>query len=146
MSLPTTAAGQSLSPAGNAPSAATQRFDRPHAPARDLACEATSPPTPEGHETREGAQADRHNYGAEWLRLHAEDLIAQLAEWSAEIDARQSQLNAQQAMLDLERRQFRAWRSSELRELAEQRQSLERQQADAVATSRRLAAAQWAAR
>jgi hypothetical protein len=80
------------------------------------------------------------------LRLHAEDLIAQLAEWSAEIDARQSQLNAQQAMLDLERRQFRAWRSSELRELAEQRQSLERQQADAVATSRRLAAAQWAAR
>ncbi len=75
------------------------------------------------------------------LRLHAADLISQLQHWGAEVDARESQLNARDALADLRERQFRQWQKAQQQQIDEAKRRAESEEQALRATLRRAVAA-----
>ncbi|XZE51741.1 hypothetical protein SH139x_003405 [Planctomycetaceae bacterium SH139] len=92
-----------------------------------------------------GEQASERDEQLAWadslLRLHAADLISQLQHWGAEVDARESQLNARDALADLRERQFRHWQKSQQQQIEESKRRAESEEQALRATLRRAAAA-----
>ena len=74
-----------------------------------------------------------------WLHLHATDLIDRLADWSADLDSREAELNARIAKQDLRERQFRLQQQVAQTEMDEQQRSIDRLRTQIQAHARRLA-------
>ncbi len=74
-----------------------------------------------------------------WLELQATDLIGQLQTWSAQLDARESQLNVRASLQDSRERQFRLYQQDALVQQAEQQRAIQRLQREIEAQARRLA-------
>lgn len=113
------------SPAVANPSAATPsfRFDPSHA--------AAANDSPIGDEI----SAD----GDAWLRMHATDLVDHLQAWSADLDARESQINLRASMQDHRERQFRLLQQDAIAEMAEQQRAIDRLRSEIQAQARRMA-------
>ncbi len=65
-----------------------------------------------------------------WLGLHAADLIQRLQHWEADLEIRETELNARSALQDHLQRQFRIQRHELMAELARLRQSLRQLRAE----------------
>lgn len=76
---------------------------------------------------------------SDWLGLHAEELIDRLQTWSADLDARESQLNLRASMQDQHERQFRLRQQDLAADLAQQQRAVERLRGEIQAQARRLA-------
>jgi predicted DNA binding CopG/RHH family protein len=77
--------------------------------------------------------------GEQWLRLHATDLIDHLQSWSADLDARESQINLRASMQDHRERQFRLLQQDASAEMAEQQRAIDRLRSEIQTQARRLA-------
>ncbi len=75
----------------------------------------------------------------DWLRLQARDLIERLQRWSADLDARQAQLNAAMAQQDVRERQFRIRQQESAAELDRQQEAIDALRIQLSAQARRLA-------
>jgi hypothetical protein len=99
----------------------SQRIDRPHAVqnghySNGLMPEAgCSNAIPEPLVDSTGPDST----GLDLLSCHAEDLVDRLQHWQAELDAREAQLNARDALFDLQVRQFRLWEQQQRAQAAE---------------------------
>jgi hypothetical protein len=74
-----------------------------------------------------------------WLDLHAADLIGQLQELSADLDARESQLNVRASLQDSRERSFRLRQQDALLRRSEQQRALDRLQREIETQVRQLA-------
>lgn len=74
-----------------------------------------------------------------WLRMHATDLVDHLQAWSADLDARESQINLRASMQDHRERQFRLMQQDAAAELAERQRAIDRLRSEIQAQARRLA-------
>ncbi|QDT02971.1 hypothetical protein K227x_13500 [Rubripirellula lacrimiformis] len=74
-----------------------------------------------------------------WLRLHASDLIDRLQTWSADLDAREAQLNVRDSLQDHRERQFRLLQQDAAAELSEQQRAIDRIRSEINAQARRMA-------
>ena len=75
----------------------------------------------------------------DWLQLQATDLIERLQKWSAELDAREAQLNAAMAQQDLRERVFRIRRQEFDADLRRQQEEIDALREQLSAQARRLA-------
>ena len=89
-------------------------------------------------ETAEPAETIKDRHEA-WLELHAPDLISQLQALSAELDAREAQLNVRASLQDNRERQFRLRQQDALTQQAEQQRAIERLHREVETLARRLA-------
>ena len=76
------------------------------------------------------------------LMLHSSDLIDQLQRWLTDLDARETQLNTRDALLDARQRQLRTWEKSQTLEINESRRSADRIEQEARDRLRRIVAAE----
>lgn len=102
-----------------------QRIDRPHAvnnghlqpPLRE-----TADPRLPSYEQFSAAESIKESVDSGPLHLldaHAAELIDRLQDWQAELDAREAQLNARVALLELQERQFRLWEQQQRAQASE---------------------------
>lgn len=77
--------------------------------------------------------------GDAWLRMHATDLVDHLQAWSADLDARESQINLRASMQDHRERQFRLLQQDAIAEMAEQQRAIDRLRSEIQTQARRLA-------
>lgn len=74
------------------------------------------------------------------LRLHAEDLIAELQKWAENLDHREMQLNTRDALMDARERQLRGWEKSKRQEIEDATRLTDRLQQEAKERLKRIAA------
>jgi hypothetical protein len=74
------------------------------------------------------------------LRFHAADLIDTLRRWNQELEARETQLNTRDALLDARQRQLRVWERSQRSEIDLHQRRAAALEAEAQNRLRRIAA------
>jgi uncharacterized protein involved in exopolysaccharide biosynthesis len=94
------------------------------------------------HDIWSDSADSEHHQHERLLRLHSSGLVSELQRWSQELEARESQLNTRDALLDQRFRQFRTWEKSQKQELEESRRELSRLEHDARNRLRLAAAAE----
>ncbi len=94
---------------------------------------------PEKRDPIAGDATDPATARENWLQLQATDLIARLQKWSAELDAREAQLNAAMAQHDLRERLFRVRQQEFDADLRRQQEEIDALREQLSAQARRLA-------
>ncbi len=121
------------------------RIDTGHFLAAAKPAECESAPTQEPAPTQNAVTSrrtdrdDETSYQQSWLHLHCVELIEKLQDWSADLDAREAQLNSRTALLEHRERQVRLEQQSSRLDLDELKHSLQQEIDELRAAARRLA-------